>query len=108
MRAAAETARLLTGERVLLQNAVELAPDPASLAPRGPCLFVGREAWIHPDGRFAPCPHPAASQGGLGDFGSVAETPLGAPGRATGSWRSSQVTRITRWQELPAPRPGGA
>ncbi len=61
-----------------LENAVELRPDPANPAPLGPCPFVGREAWIHPDGRFAPCPHPAAAAGGLGDFGSVAHASLRA------------------------------
>lgn len=109
VRAAAETARLPTGERVLLQNAMELAPDPASPAPCGPCPFVGREAWIHPDGRFAPCPHPAASQGGLGDFGSVAETPLGA------LWASDRFLALVAGYEdhavcrsCPLRRPGGA
>ncbi len=75
-RAAAEDARLPGGGRVLLQNLATLAEDPAAPAPTGPCPFVGREAWVHADGRFAPCPHPAAQRGGLGDFGSVAEAGL--------------------------------
>jgi MoaA/NifB/PqqE/SkfB family radical SAM enzyme len=57
---------------VLLENAVELRPDPSDPAPRGPCPFAGREAWIHPDGRFAPCPHPAAARGELGGIGGLA------------------------------------
>lgn len=77
MRAAAEEARLPSGERVLLQNVAALAEDPAAPAPAGPCPFVGREAWVHADGRFAPCPHPAAARGELGGFGSAAERPLG-------------------------------
>jgi MoaA/NifB/PqqE/SkfB family radical SAM enzyme len=64
------------GERVRLENVAPLAEDPAAPAPTGPCPFVGREAWIHADGRFAPCPHPAAARGELGDFGSAAERPL--------------------------------
>jgi hypothetical protein len=76
MRAAADAARLPSGERVLLENVAPLAEDPRALAPSGPCPFVGREAWVHADGRFAPCPHPAAARGELGDFGSVAERPL--------------------------------
>ncbi len=76
-RAAAAEARLPGGGTVLLQNVAPLAEDPAAPAPTGPCPFVGREGWIHFDGRFAPCPHPAAARGELGDFGSVAERPLG-------------------------------
>lgn len=75
--AAAEEVRLPSGVRVAVQNAVPLAPDPAAPAPAGPCPFAGREAWIHWDGRLAPCPHPTAARGELGDLGSVADTPLG-------------------------------
>lgn len=92
VRAAAAEA----GERApALENAVELAPDPADPAPRGPCPFAGREAWIHPDGRLAPCPHPDAAAGGLGDFGTVAEAPLGA------LWAAPAL------QAFVAPGPGG-
>jgi MoaA/NifB/PqqE/SkfB family radical SAM enzyme len=75
--AAAEEVRLPSGARVAVQNAVPLAPAPAAPAPAGPCPFAGREAWIHWDGRLAPCPHPEAARGALGDFGSVADAPLG-------------------------------
>jgi hypothetical protein len=103
-RAAADDARLPTGATVLLQNAVELAPDPRAPAPLGPCPFVGREAWIHPDGRFAPCPHPAAEQGALGELGSVAETPLGELWASGRSGRSSQA-EDHGVQALPLRRP---
>lgn len=73
--AAAEEVRLPSGAQVVVQNAVALAAEPA---PAGPCPFASREAWIHWDGRLAPCPHPAAARGELGDFGSVADAPLGA------------------------------
>jgi MoaA/NifB/PqqE/SkfB family radical SAM enzyme len=76
-RVAAEVARLPSGGKVLLQNVAPLAEDPAAPAPLGPCPFVGREAWVHADGRFAPCPHPAAARGELGDFGGLAERALG-------------------------------
>ncbi len=76
--AVAEEVRLPSGARVAVQNAVALRPDPAAPAPSGPCPFAGREAWIHWDGRLAPCPHPAAARGELGDFGSVTEASLGA------------------------------
>jgi MoaA/NifB/PqqE/SkfB family radical SAM enzyme len=97
------------GARVLLQNAVELASDPRAPAPLGPCPFVGREAWIHPDGRFAPCPHPAALRGTLGELGSVAETPLGE------LWTSGRFRALVATYEdhavcraCPLRRPGGA
>jgi hypothetical protein len=75
-RSAAEEVRRASGAEVLLQNVAPLAEDPAAPAPAGPCPFVGREAWVHADGRFAPCPHPAAARGELGAFGSAAERPL--------------------------------
>ncbi|HSD20084.1 MAG TPA: radical SAM protein [Anaeromyxobacter sp.] len=108
-RAAADDARLPSGATVLLQNAIELAPDPRAPAPLGPCPFVGREAWIHTDGRFAPCPHPAAARGELGELGSVAETPLGE------LWASGRFRALVAGYEdhavcrsCPLRRPGGA
>jgi MoaA/NifB/PqqE/SkfB family radical SAM enzyme len=77
VRSEAEAARL-AGTPVALENAVELWPDPAAPAPLGPCRFAGREAWVHWDGRLAPCPHPAAERGELGDFGTLARASLGA------------------------------
>ncbi len=77
MVAAAEDARAARGGEVLLENVAPLLEDPAAPAPLGPCRFVGREAWIHADGRFAPCPHPAAARGELGDFGSVEGRTIG-------------------------------
>ena len=76
MREAAEAVRLPAGGRVLLENVAPLAEDLAAPAPLGPCPFAGREAWLHPDGRLAPCPHPAAARGELGDFGTAADAPL--------------------------------
>ncbi len=109
MRAAADEARLPSGERVLLENAVPFAEDPAAPALPGPCRFVGKEAWVHADGTFAPCPHPAAAAGGLGAFGSVAERGLGEvwSGEAlrgfVDAWEAHPVCR-----GCPFRRPGGA
>jgi MoaA/NifB/PqqE/SkfB family radical SAM enzyme len=109
LRAAAEEARLPAGGRVLLENVVPLAEDPAAPAPAGPCRFLGREAWVHPDGRFAPCPHPAAARGELGDFGSLAGTSLGEV------WRGEPLRRLVAsfpahpvCASCPLRRPGGA
>jgi MoaA/NifB/PqqE/SkfB family radical SAM enzyme len=97
---------------VLLENAVELRPDPADPAPRGPCPFAGREAWIHPDGRFAPCPHPAAARGELGGIGTLAV----GRGRTLGEVWASEEFRLFVEGHLEEPicagcafrRPGGA
>lgn len=109
MRAAAAEAALPSGGRVLLENVVPLSPDPASPAPRGPCRFVGREAWVHADGQFAPCPHPAAVAGELGRFGVVGERPLGE------IWESDAFRSFVEHheqhpvcRECPFRRPGGA
>lgn len=109
MRAAADEVRLRSGGVVLLENVVPFAEDPSAPAPAGPCPFLGREAWVHPDGRFAPCPHPAAARGELGEFGSVAALPLaelwaGADLRdLAASWPSHPVCAA-----CPFRRPGGA
>jgi MoaA/NifB/PqqE/SkfB family radical SAM enzyme len=105
--AAEEAAR--AGAAVRLENAVPLAEDPADPAPFGPCRFVGREAWIHPDGRFAPCPHPAAARGELGDFGSVAATPLGVLWNS-GAFRAfvASYAEHSVCRTCPLRRPGGA
>jgi MoaA/NifB/PqqE/SkfB family radical SAM enzyme len=97
--AAAEAHRLPSGERVLLENVVPLAEDPAAPAPAGPCRFVGREAWLHPDGRLAPCPHPAAERGELGAFGSAAQRGLAE------LWAGETFRAfVARWEEHPVCR----
>lgn len=94
---------------VRLENAVELREDPAAPARRGPCPFVGREAWIHPDGRFAPCPHPAAARGELGERPLLGAVTLGdvwasAPFRAFVAAHEDHPVCAT----CPFRRPGGA
>ncbi len=107
--AAADAHRLASGERVLLENVVPLAEDPAAPAPAGPCRFVGREAWVWPDGRFLPCPNPAAERGELGELGSLAEKTFGE------LWNGERFRRfVATWEEhavcreCPFRRVGGA
>lgn len=107
--AAAEARAAAEGSQVVLQNAVPLALDPRAPAPLGPCPFLGREAWIHPDGRFAPCPHPAAARGAFGQLGSVAVATLGE------LWASDRFRTLAATYEdhavcraCPLRRPGGA
>lgn len=108
-RAAAAEARLPSGALVALENAGDLLLDPAAPAPLGPCPFVGKEAWLLPDGRLAPCPHPAAWRGELGDFGSALASPLRE------LWFGSGFRHFTAHHEehpvcaaCPFRRPGGA
>ena len=77
MRGAAAEANA-AGRAIELQNVAPLPALGAPPEPPGPCPFLGREAWVLHDGTFAPCPHPAAWRGELGDFGAVGERPLSA------------------------------
>jgi len=109
LRAEGSTLRTSAGAPLELQGAGDLALDPAAPAPLGPCPFVGREAWVLPDGRLAPCPHPAAWRGELVDLGRVGATPLLA------LWRGAALAGFTAGHErhpicaaCPFRRPGGA
>ncbi len=106
-RAAAELARRPDGSRLELQNLVELSPEEP--APLGACPFLGREAWVLVDARFAPCPAPGAARGRLGEFGSLRERTLGE------IWEDRPLRDLVAgWPEREAcrecsfRRPGGA
>lgn len=106
--AAALEARLPSGAAVLLQNFVELAEE-GEPAPLGECPFLGREAWVTVDGRFAPCPAPGAARGRLGTFGSLLDRALGE------IWVGEDFRAFRdRWPDHPVcatcgmRRPGGA
>jgi len=109
MHEAAAAARTPDGRQVKLVNAVELPPDPADRLPAGPCPFLGEEAWVLVDGRFAPCPHPAAVRRELGDFGSLDDRTLGQ------FWEGEELRSLLgTWEQHPVcqgcnfRRPGGA
>jgi len=108
--AAAEAAA--AGRAVELENVTPLPPLTSSgrpVEPATPCPFVGREAWVLHDGTFAPCPHPAAWRGELGDFGVVGRQPLSA------IWGGESLARLAAgYEDHPVcktcalRRPGGA
>jgi MoaA/NifB/PqqE/SkfB family radical SAM enzyme len=58
-----------TGRRVELSNFEPLRET----GPSGPCPYLGREAWIGPDGSLKPCCVPSMTPRGFGDLGNVAE-----------------------------------
>jgi MoaA/NifB/PqqE/SkfB family radical SAM enzyme len=103
MRAAAEAAGG-DGRRVALEGAVPWAERGAPVE-QGPCPFLGREAWALWDGRFAPCPHPAAWAGALGDFG-----PAGAAAWEGAAYRALVAGYADRdpCRSCPFRRAGGA
>jgi MoaA/NifB/PqqE/SkfB family radical SAM enzyme len=106
-RRAAEEVRRRHGREVLLENVVELEPDPHHPAPLGACRFLGQEAWVTVDGRFAPCPAPQRER--LGELGSLCDRTLGEIWESEGyrdlcrDYRSRPVCR-----ECCLRRPGGA
>jgi len=109
MKSAADRVRRPDGGRVELVNAVELPRDPEVRLPAGPCPFVGVEAWVLVDGRFAPCPSPAAVRGELGAFGSLDDRTLGE------FWAGEPLRALAEGyedhpscRECPFRRPGGA
>ena len=97
-RAAAETALLPNGLRVLLENIFPLDEGAVDeIAPQGRCPFLGREVWINAEGRFDPCCAPDAQRRTLGEFGNVRENSLddlwGAPAyrHLLASWRTRSL-----------------
>lgn len=65
--------RLLpNGKKIKLENFTILEPEATKdLAPGGACPFLGKEAWVNPEGKFSPCCAPDELRKQLGDFGNV-------------------------------------
>ena len=77
IKAIAETHLLPNGKAIRLDNFDELGlKATTNLMSNGVCPFLGREAWIAPDGHFSPCCAPDIQRRELGDFGNVNEHSL--------------------------------
>lgn len=73
---AADSHRLPSGKKVLLENIYELGEQADEIVPGSVCPFLGQEAWVASDGRFNPCCAPDALRRSLGDFGNLHESGL--------------------------------
>ncbi|AVP87926.1 Glycosyl transferase, group 1 / radical SAM family protein [Candidatus Phycorickettsia trachydisci] len=68
---------LPNGKKIKLENFTILESEAVEdLAPGGACPFLGKEAWINPEGKFSPCCAPDELRKQLGNFGNVNEAKL--------------------------------
>ena len=68
---------LSNGQKIKLENFTILNSNGVEdLAPGGSCPFLGKEAWINPEGKFSPCCAPDDLRKQLGNFGNVNEVKL--------------------------------
>ena len=73
----AEIHRLPNGEKVLLENIYPLEETAETeLVSDGVCPFLGKEAWVSAEGRFAPCCAPDEDRKRLGDFGTLQDSSI--------------------------------
>lgn len=73
---AVEQFRKPDGGAVRLENILPIGPTGEEAPHEWDCPFLGREAWVAPEGRFNPCCAPDALRRTLGDFGSLERRPL--------------------------------
>lgn len=68
---------LPNGQKIKLENFTILdSGGVEDIAPGGPCPFLGKEAWINPEGKFSPCCAPDELRKQLGYFGNINEVKL--------------------------------
>lgn len=68
---------LPNGRKIKLENFTILQAEATEdLAPGGACPFLGKEAWINPEGKFSPCCAPDELRKQLGNFGNVNKAKL--------------------------------
>lgn len=69
---------LPNGQKIRLENFTTLEETGVKdIAPGGSCPFLGKEAWVNPEGRFSPCCAPDELRKKLGDFGNVNDKSIG-------------------------------
>lgn len=82
---------LPNGQKIILENFTILPKEGnEDLAPGGPCPFLGKEAWINPEGKFSPCCAPDELRKKLGDFGNINEEKL------EDIWQSDQYKSLQK------------
>ncbi|EER20835.1 MULTISPECIES: glycosyltransferase [spotted fever group] len=82
---------LPNGKKIILENFTILAKEGVEdLAPGGPCPFLGKEAWVNPEGKFSPCCAPDELRKTLGNFGNVNEVKL------EDIWQSNQYKDLQK------------
>ena len=82
---------LSNGEKIILENFTILAKEGVEdLAPGGSCPFLGKEAWVDPEGKFSPCCAPDDLRKKLGKFGNVNEVKL------SDIWQSSEYKSLQK------------
>lgn len=82
---------LPNGKKIILENFTILAKEGVEdLAPGGPCPFLGKEAWVNPEGKFSPCCAPDELRKTLGNFGNVNEIKL------EDIWQSNQYKNLQK------------
>lgn len=86
-----ENMLLPNGKKIILENFTILSKEGVKdLAPGGPCPFLGKEAWINPEGKFSPCCAPDDLRKKLGNFGNVNEVKL------EDIWQSTQYKSLQK------------
>ncbi|WP_375326515.1 radical SAM protein [Candidatus Tisiphia endosymbiont of Nemotelus uliginosus] len=82
---------LPNGQKIKLENFTILAQEGIQdLAPGGPCPFLGKEAWVNPEGKFSPCCAPDDLRKTLGNFGNVNEVKLAE------IWQSNEYVNLQK------------
>ncbi|AWN81620.1 glycosyltransferase [Candidatus Cardinium hertigii] len=89
----------LLRDQLLLPNGTQIKLVNFTLLPKegikdlavgGPCPFLGKEAWISPEGKFSPCCAPDALRETLGNFGNIHEVKL------EDIWKSDAYTHLQK------------
>jgi MoaA/NifB/PqqE/SkfB family radical SAM enzyme len=80
---------LPNGQTILLEN-FDILSNRAVTNLNGVCPFLGKEAWIAPDGHFSPCCAPDEKRRELGNFGNVNEKNILA------IWHSEEYQKLCK------------